>query len=116
MGVFESQRYLNLEARRLHDPLEEEHTREANALLKDSCGDMIGVCEEGIKEIVDWLGRARDGRLRWTGWGEAGKEKQEKLWKDGCEKLRSVRDNVARELEVFMEKKRCVLIVRLFKM
>ncbi|KAF7419671.1 hypothetical protein PC9H_002263 [Pleurotus ostreatus] len=106
VGVFESQRYLNLEAKRLHDPLEEEHTREANALLKDSCGDMIGVCEEGIKEIVDWLGRARDGRLRWTGWGEAGNEKQEKMWKDGCEKLRSVRVKVARELEVFMEKKR----------
>ncbi|KAF4566043.1 hypothetical protein EYR36_011457 [Pleurotus pulmonarius] len=106
VGVFESQRYLNLEARRLHDPLEEEHTREANVLLKDCCGDMVGVCEEGIKEIVDWLGRARDGRLRWTGWGEAGKEKQGEMWADGCEKLRSVRDKVARELEAFMEKKR----------
>ncbi|KAF4607640.1 hypothetical protein EYR38_001713 [Pleurotus pulmonarius] len=106
VGVFESQRYLNLEARRLHDPLEEEHTREANVLLKESCEDMIGVCEEGIKEIVDWLGRARDGRLRWTGWGEAGKAKQGGMWADGCEKLRSVRDKVARELEAFMEKKR----------
>ncbi|KAF9499221.1 hypothetical protein BDN71DRAFT_1384411 [Pleurotus eryngii] len=106
VGVFESQRYLNLEARRLHDPLEEEHTREGNALLKESCGDMIGVCEEGIKEIVDWLGKVRDGRLRWTGWGETEKEKQEKMWRDGCEKLRSVRDRVARELEAFMEKKR----------
>lgn len=64
VGVFESQRYLNLEAKRLHDPHSEMHTQRMTRMLEECCADLLAAARDGLIGVKDWLGTVRDARLR----------------------------------------------------
>ncbi|KAJ7172199.1 hypothetical protein C8R46DRAFT_893839 [Mycena filopes] len=65
VGVFESHRYLDLEANLVH-PESETHTRETTRLLCQSCTPLLKSCQDSLLWIQDWLGFVRQGRLsRW---------------------------------------------------
>ncbi|KAJ8489973.1 hypothetical protein ONZ45_g13364 [Pleurotus djamor] len=101
VGVFESQRYLNLEATRLHDPAAVEHTKQANVLLQQSCEDLVAACGDGVKEIIAWLTSVREGTWRFVRDRE-----REKVCRERCNRLISVRERLAQELCAFKADKR----------
>ncbi|KAF8885154.1 hypothetical protein BD779DRAFT_1611982 [Infundibulicybe gibba] len=71
VGVFESHRYLNLEATHLHDPKADHHTAQTMALLSSSCDGLLGMCHDSLIAVREWLGTVRDGRWDfWVGKGE----------------------------------------------
>ncbi|KAF9483730.1 hypothetical protein BDN70DRAFT_956980 [Pholiota conissans] len=101
VGTFESQRYLNLELTRLHDPHEEEYTERTVELLKESCDPLLEVCYSGIETAQKWFGTVRDGRLQYLlgiKQAEAKKRQKERL-----DVIREVRDKVVQKLEEFKE-------------
>jgi hypothetical protein len=73
VGLFEAQRYHDLEATRLYDPNEEEETRRSVALLRESCLPLVRVCGAGAGCVQNWVGGVRKGRVQWLwasfGWG-----------------------------------------------
>ncbi|KAJ7685439.1 hypothetical protein DFH06DRAFT_968491 [Mycena polygramma] len=67
VGVFESHRYLDLEAR-LNHPEVTAHTKETTRLLSQSCTPLLKSCQDSLVWIQDWLGFVRRGALsRWLG-------------------------------------------------
>ncbi|KAG5730014.1 hypothetical protein E4T56_gene20195 [Termitomyces sp. T112] len=64
VGVFESQRYMNLEATRLHDPYIEEYTAQMVVSLNDCCHDVLDECGRGLSTVNDWLAGVRVGRMK----------------------------------------------------
>ncbi|KIM37705.1 hypothetical protein M413DRAFT_448230 [Hebeloma cylindrosporum] len=65
VGLFEAQRYHDLEATRLYDPNEDAETRRNLALLRESCVPLVGVCVAGVGCAQKWVLGARKGRLQW---------------------------------------------------
>ncbi|RDB29703.1 Uncharacterized protein C57A7.05 [Hypsizygus marmoreus] len=65
VGVFESQRYLDLEATRFRDPSVEVFTSQMVKLLDDSCHELLGSCRDALVTVRDWLDCLRSGRLRY---------------------------------------------------
>ncbi|KAF8642481.1 hypothetical protein AX16_009482 [Volvariella volvacea WC 439] len=63
VGVFESHKYMNLEATRLHHPDAEMHTSWTTRLLNESCHDLIGSCQTGVGQVREWLGTVRNDRF-----------------------------------------------------
>ncbi|KDR73069.1 hypothetical protein GALMADRAFT_270443 [Galerina marginata CBS 339.88] len=63
VGTFESQRYLNLEATGLRDPLEEHCNEKIEVLLKTSCEPLLGACILGISTTTEWLSGVRGARF-----------------------------------------------------
>ncbi|CCM03488.1 uncharacterized protein FIBRA_05622 [Fibroporia radiculosa] len=61
VGVFESQRYLALEATRLTYPDSPENMEHFVALLGQSCDDLLGVCTDTLKGLKVWVGGIRRG-------------------------------------------------------
>lgn len=105
VGVFESQRYLNLDAKtHTRDPNAAEYTSICTGLLSESCDELLGCCTNALKESQDWLGHLREGR--WSFWKNH-KERNERWWKrqDGIQKAR---DELVRVLELFRHETRCV--------
>ncbi|KAG6811615.1 hypothetical protein H0H92_006630 [Tricholoma furcatifolium] len=64
VGVFESQRYMNLEATRLNDPFTEQYTAQMVENLHECCNDLLDGCRNGLTAVKDWLGGVRAGRLQ----------------------------------------------------
>ncbi|KAF7322544.1 hypothetical protein HMN09_00032900 [Mycena chlorophos] len=62
VGVFESQRYLDLEANLVH-PHVVSHTKETTELLGKSCTPLLKACQESMLWVQDWLVHARRGVL-----------------------------------------------------
>ena len=62
VGVFESQRYLALEATRLTGVAErEEHTQQFVALLLESCDGVFVGTQEALAVVVGWFQEIRTG-------------------------------------------------------
>ncbi|KAF9446717.1 hypothetical protein P691DRAFT_776668 [Macrolepiota fuliginosa MF-IS2] len=102
VGVFESQRYLNLEARRLNDPYGEVCTQRLTRLLQECCTDLLSVTREGLIGVKDWLGTVRDARLRfWVKAATKDAQRQNKL-----DEIQRLRYRVASALEEFRNDKR----------
>ncbi|KAF7311484.1 hypothetical protein MKEN_01050700 [Mycena kentingensis (nom. inval.)] len=105
VGVFESQRYLDLEAHLVH-PEVESHTKETMALLSQSCTPLLKSCEESLLWIQDWLLYVRQGTIgRWI----SGRKKREAL-KARIAQLEKVRDSLKATLEEFRESKRHLVL------
>ncbi|KXN81239.1 hypothetical protein AN958_05700 [Leucoagaricus sp. SymC.cos] len=64
VGVFESQRYMNLEARKLHDPYADIYTQRMTHLLRDCCMDLLVATKDGLSGVREWLGTVRDGKFK----------------------------------------------------
>lgn len=100
VGVFESQRYLNLETRLTH-PNAEEVIPRVVAHLGESSADLTATCADALDHLAAWLGRMNQDRF----W-KLFRRDREKTWGEGiqedeamCARLRSV-------LEEFRLKKR----------
>ncbi|KAJ2912099.1 hypothetical protein MD484_g8319, partial [Candolleomyces efflorescens] len=63
VGVFESQKYLNLEAKLLRDPRQEEWIQMETELLSEGCVPLLEECSKGIKTVDSWLDHVRHGRF-----------------------------------------------------
>ncbi|KAH9905564.1 uncharacterized protein B0H18DRAFT_1132072, partial [Fomitopsis serialis] len=61
VAVFESQRYLALEATRLSHPDSPEATETFVDLLGESCEDLLGACADTVREARGWVGSVRNG-------------------------------------------------------
>ncbi|KIM88532.1 hypothetical protein PILCRDRAFT_62336 [Piloderma croceum F 1598] len=66
VGVFESNRYLNLESMHLSHPDSVQTTARITKLLDESADELIGGCAEALKGVHTWMGQVREGR--WDFW------------------------------------------------
>jgi Putative ER transporter, 6TM, N-terminal len=66
VGVFESNRYLNLESMHLSHPDSVQTTVRITKLLDESADELIGDCTEALKGVHKWMGQVREGR--WDFW------------------------------------------------
>lgn len=99
VGVFESQRYLALEARRLGTQDSPENTQTFTALLSESCDELLGLCAEGLKGVQDWIVGIRKGSF-------SKRENVEKLRSERLENLTALRDRLNDIMEHFRGKLR----------
>ena len=99
VGVFESQRYVNIEATRLSHPQSPEMTAQFTQLLHEACDDLLAASKEGLTAVKMWaLG------VRRADFG--GKTKVAKMREERLQKLQDVRDNLHRVVEEFRKDKR----------
>ncbi|KIM37523.1 hypothetical protein M413DRAFT_76838 [Hebeloma cylindrosporum] len=90
VGLFEAQRYHDLEATRLYDPNEEEETRRSLALLRESCVPLVRVCVAGVGCAQKWMAGVRKGRMHWL-WA--------KYWTGNKVEWEKRKDVIVREVE-----------------
>ncbi|KAF9457122.1 hypothetical protein BDZ94DRAFT_1203283 [Collybia nuda] len=99
VGVFESQRYLNLEATRFNDPDAKTYTTQTTLLLHESCDDLLAVCGSGVATIREWFDGVRDGRFKF--W--IPREEKEARWKTKLAALQKIKGDVSTILEHFRD-------------
>ncbi|KIJ63943.1 hypothetical protein HYDPIDRAFT_112430 [Hydnomerulius pinastri MD-312] len=102
VGVFESHRYLNLEATHLSHPDSERYTARATELLSGSCQELLKTCGSALQGSCDWLGCVRDHRLNF--W--VSKEEKEKWRMQKIEKYEGLHSELSAALDEFTDKKR----------
>ncbi|KAF5318091.1 hypothetical protein D9619_012029 [Psilocybe cf. subviscida] len=109
VGTFESQRYMNLEATRLHDPRAEEWTRVTFGLLRESCTPFLGLCALGLRTTKSWLASdVRSGRLKhFLG---IKREEEQKRLKARRKEIEEVRDKLKEGLRIFREQERHLVL------
>ncbi|KAJ6630533.1 hypothetical protein B0H10DRAFT_1981580 [Mycena sp. CBHHK59/15] len=100
VGVFESHRYLDLEANLSH-PESEAYTRTATMLLSQSCTPLLKSCQDSVTWIQDWLGYVRRGRL--GAWISGAKNRQALEQRMG--ELHKIRENLVTVLAEFRQDK-----------
>ncbi|KAF8067019.1 hypothetical protein FPV67DRAFT_1769133 [Lyophyllum atratum] len=102
VGVFESQRYMDLEAERFNDPYAEVYTEQTTQNLSASCHNLIDGCRGGLQTIRDWLGHVRDGRMRYL------MNTRETIgkWEKQLAEHEKVREGLAAALERFRREER----------
>ncbi|THH28781.1 hypothetical protein EUX98_g5402 [Antrodiella citrinella] len=85
VGVFESQRYVALEATRLGYGTSAETTALFVHLLQESCDELLQQCQVSMKATNEWVSKARSGGFRVRAKTEAErKERLENLGKAGA--------------------------------
>ncbi|KAG5644457.1 hypothetical protein DXG03_008356 [Asterophora parasitica] len=99
VGVFESQRYLNLEATRFHDANGEMYTAQTTEDLSLSCQDVLEGCRTGLVAIQGWLGGVRGGRLQYFLQTKGTLAR----WEKEIAEHEKIRDKLAAVLEKFRE-------------
>ncbi|KAJ6597201.1 hypothetical protein DFH09DRAFT_113905 [Mycena vulgaris] len=105
VGVFESHRYLDLEAHLSH-PNTEAHTKETTMLLLQSCTPLLKSCQESLTWTQDWLGYVRQGSLaQWIGGA-----KQRRALEQRMGELGKVRENLIAVLDEFRKDKRHLVL------
>ncbi|KAF9261178.1 hypothetical protein L218DRAFT_981064 [Marasmius fiardii PR-910] len=109
VGVFESHRYLDLEATHFYDPRSEYYTERTKELLKESCDELLVSCRESLVWMREWLLNVRKGR--WNFW--TSKERKEEIWRKNLETVQSLRDKHGEVLERFIAKDRSVFLIGL---
>ncbi|KAJ3712876.1 hypothetical protein C8R42DRAFT_727627 [Lentinula raphanica] len=121
VGVFESQRYLDLEAHVWHDPRTESHTTQTHSLLQESCTPLLEQCQTATGCLQTWFSgaAARDG----ASWklaksiftsallnSKAKFERREQAkrlqWEERVSEIRNVRRNLEEELNRFRQETR----------
>ncbi|KAE9392227.1 hypothetical protein BT96DRAFT_924850 [Gymnopus androsaceus JB14] len=120
VGVFESQRYLDLEAHVWHDPKTEGHTTQTHFLLKESCVPLLEQCQLAVGCLHSWFASAgsRDGaswKLGWTSLtsfvntkakNERRKKEKQIKWEERVSEIRNVRAKLLEELDQFRRVRR----------
>ncbi|KAJ7047102.1 hypothetical protein C8F04DRAFT_1308883, partial [Mycena alexandri] len=105
VGVFESHRYLDLEAHMSH-PESEAHTRETTNLLSQSCTPLLKSCHDSLAWIQDWLEFVRHGKLsRWLRGA-----KHQRAVKERMGELQKVRETLKTALDEFRQDKRHLIL------
>ncbi|KAI0716122.1 hypothetical protein C8T65DRAFT_738161 [Cerioporus squamosus] len=99
VGVFESQRYMAIEANRLTDRHRDEYTIAFVRLLHESCDELLESTQGVLKGVQAWFGEVRRGSF-------GSKAKVQKLRTERLAKLENLRQNVQETLERFKKEKR----------
>ncbi len=86
VGLFETQRYLNLEARMFH-PNSEQLTEQATSLLYQSTKGILLASATGLELAIEWLDRLNTLRFRYPWQKEEGTSHEESL--AACQKAAS---------------------------
>lgn len=107
VGVFESQKYLNLEAIHLSHPDSAFFTARATGLLSDSCQDLLSVCEEVLVISGAWIGNIR--KFSFDFWRSRHEDKAQ-IHKKEVQKYEDLLDKLTRELDEFTTKKRLTVL------
>ncbi|KAJ3862063.1 hypothetical protein EV359DRAFT_45947 [Lentinula novae-zelandiae] len=98
VGVFESQRYLDLEAHVWHDPRTESHTTQTHNLLQESCTPLLEQCQSATACLQSWFAgaAARDGTT--AAQIERRENAKQLEWEKRVSEIRSVREKLEEEL------------------
>jgi len=102
VGVFESLRYLNLEATHMSHPDSEAHVAMAMQLLGTGCQDLLQSCEHGLQAACDWLGSVRNNRFNF--W--VSREDKQRIRMDEIKKYEGLHRGLSFNLDEFTNKKR----------
>ncbi|KAF9813949.1 hypothetical protein IEO21_05385 [Rhodonia placenta] len=94
VAVFESQRYLALEATRLSHPDSPSETERFVALLNESCDEMLGTCADVVRGVKGWISRVRQGSF-------AGKSSIERDRAEHLAELATMKEKLSQALESF---------------
>ncbi|KAJ7272064.1 hypothetical protein B0H12DRAFT_1299013 [Mycena haematopus] len=105
VGVFESQRFLDLEAHLSH-PGVEACTKETTKLLSQSCTPLLKSCQDSLIWIQDWLGFVRRGTLARV----FGGVKQQRALELRMGELQAVRKDLMVVLDEFRKDKRHLVL------
>ncbi|KAF8268962.1 hypothetical protein EI94DRAFT_1799762 [Lactarius quietus] len=97
VGVFESQKYLDLESHHFAHPLSAYYTERSTTLLRQSCEPLLRACSQGLEELDSWLGTSR--LRRWMFWW--GGERCTRVQQERVDALSRASDELARTLETF---------------
>ena len=107
VGVFESQRYLDLESQHFAHPLAAQYTERSTALLRQSCEPLLRACNLCLDQLDLWLRTSRHNRWRfWWGGNKCSRIQQERL-----NELCRACDELARTVETFRTSLRFVVSV-----
>ncbi|KAJ6463830.1 hypothetical protein C8R47DRAFT_1156945 [Mycena vitilis] len=105
VGVFESHRYLDLEAR-LNHPEVTVHTQQTTRLLSQSCIPLLKSCQDSLVWIQDWLGFVRRGALsRWLGGARNQRALEQRMGE-----LEATRETLKTVLDQFRTDKRHIIL------
>ena len=108
VGVFESQKYLDLESHHFAHPLSVYYTERSTTLLRQSCEPLLYACSKGLEELDSWLGTSRL-RRRMFWWGG---EKCIRVQQERIEALSRACDELAGTLETFRASIRFVVLAQ----
>ncbi|KAH8827139.1 hypothetical protein DL96DRAFT_1669804 [Flagelloscypha sp. PMI_526] len=106
-GLFESQRYLNLENRKLYEPDAEENTDRSTALLQESCDALLTQNEKALTSIAAWLPNVRRRRFTFI---SSRKKRRDEERKEALNELTELRDQFDVTLKEFQGTKRLVIL------
>jgi hypothetical protein len=97
VGVFESQRYLDLESQHFAHPLAACYTERSTALLRQSCEPLLRECSSCLDQLDMWLCTSRhDHWIFWLGGNKCSRIQQERL-----DELYRVSNELTRTLKEF---------------
>ncbi|KAL1937670.1 hypothetical protein VTO73DRAFT_12945 [Trametes versicolor] len=99
VGVFESQRYMAIEANRLTHPDQSDVTAHFVQLLQGSCDDLLETTQGVVKGVQAWFAEARRGSF-------GGRAKIEKARAERLAKLEALSQGVKAALQRFKKDKR----------
>ncbi|KAN0123038.1 Protein of unknown function (DUF2422) domain containing protein [Russula decolorans] len=106
VGVFESQRYLDLESQHFAHPLAAYYTERSTALLRQSCEPLLRACNSCLDQLDMWLRTSRHNHwIFWLGGNKCSRIQQERL--DG---LYRVCDELRRTLKEFRTSLRRIVL------
>jgi Putative ER transporter, 6TM, N-terminal len=106
VGVFESQRYLDLESHHFAHPQAIHYTERSTVLLRQSCEPLLRSCDMGLGELDRWLRTSRHKRwMFWWGGDKCFDVQQERL-----NALYRAHDELTRALETFRTSLRFVIL------
>ena len=106
VGVFESQRYLDLESQHFAHPLAAYYTERSTALLRQSCEPLLRACTLCLDQLDLWLRTSRHNRLIFW-WGS---NKCPRIQQDRLNELSRACDELTRTVEVFRTSLRFVVV------
>lgn len=101
VGVYESQRYVTLEATRLTFPNYPELTDQFTKLLGEACDELLDTCRAGLEDVQRWLAGVRS-----ASWGS--REKVEARRKERLECMERGKRELDEVIERFRKDKRWV--------
>ncbi|KAI0353282.1 hypothetical protein OH77DRAFT_1407363 [Trametes cingulata] len=99
VGVFESQRYMAIEANRLSHPDQRDVTAQFVRLLHESCDELLESTQGVVKGVQGWFAEVRRGSF-------GGKAKIEKARAERLAKLEALRQDIKDVLHKFKKDKR----------
>ncbi|OAX35889.1 hypothetical protein K503DRAFT_827545 [Rhizopogon vinicolor AM-OR11-026] len=107
VGVFESQRYMDLEATHLSHPASARYTARTTELLSASCQDLLSVCEEALGSSGAWMGNVR--KYRFDSWRRS-HEDMVRIHKEEIKKYQDLLEKLTSELDEFTTSKRLTVM------